>query len=209
MDFWVYLYQNEEKNRLEKEQYFLKLNKIKTQLQPHFLFNVLNNIYGLSLDNSESVSEAILKLSNIMRYVVQESEKERVKLKDEISYMKDYIALFLLRTDDSLDFSFREEGDYQNHTIVPMILFNYIENAFKYGFSSEEKSKISITITMNHSELQLKVFNLKIKTITPKTTLIGNTITEELLHRFYDEKYRLAIEENDTFYQVDLKLDLA
>ncbi|WP_435522972.1 histidine kinase [Chryseobacterium indoltheticum] len=100
----LFIFRNNEKKELERSKAAELLN-LKYQLQPHFLFNILNSIYSLTLLKSDDAANGILKLSNVMRYVVQESSKDFVELTKEIEYLKDYIALQLVRTDNSLDFS--------------------------------------------------------------------------------------------------------
>lgn len=106
-----FIFRNEEKKELERSKAKAELLNLKYQLQPHCLFNILNSIYSLALLKSDDAPNGILKLSNVMRYVVQESSKDFVDLSKEIEYIKDYIALQLLRTDSSLDFNYTEIGD--------------------------------------------------------------------------------------------------
>lgn len=205
-----FIYQSKKKQELESEKAKSDLLNLKYQLQPHFLFNILNSIYSLSLMKSDAAPEGILKLSNVMRYVVTESGNDFVPLGKEIDYIKDYIALQLIRTDESLDFSFSEKGDFENYKIAPLILVNFVENAFKYGFNAEEKSKIEIDVVVENDMLVFKVFNQKVirKISESITTQIGLQNTLLRLESIYGNKYNINIDEDEKIYRVHLKIDL-
>lgn len=186
------------------------LLNLRYQLQPHFLFNTLNSIYSLILTKSDDAAEGILKLSNVMRYIVEESENDFVLLSKELFYIKDYIALQLIRTDNSLDFSYNETGNTEGVKIVPMILLNYIENAFKYGINAEESSKISIEVHMKDEQLNFKVFNNIVNhSAADESTKVGMRNTTERLEKLYPGKYSLNINEESGTYSVELNLDLS
>jgi len=205
-----FIYRNNEKKELERLKAKAELLNLKYQLQPHFLFNILNSIYSLTLLKSDDAPNGILKLSNVMRYVVQESSKDFVDLEKEIAYLKDYIALQLIRTDTSLDFSYTEIGDLKGWKISPFILVNFVENAFKYGFNAEEDSKISVSVIVQEGVLEFQVFNrIVIHKITDEESLkVGLKNTIEHLKNVYAEKQTLNITHTNENYQVDLKLNL-
>lgn len=145
-----------------------------------------------------------------MRYVVQESDQDWVDLEKEITYLKDYIALQLIRTDDSLDFTYSENGSFKSHKIAPLILVNFIENAFKYGFNTEEKSKILVDVSLEKNTLKLRVFNNIVNhTIKEKdNSRIGLRNTIERLKRIYPKRHNIEIKETPTTFDVTLTLDL-
>ena len=205
-----FIFRNNEKKELERLKAKAELLNLKYQLQPHFLFNILNSIYSLTLLKSDDAPNGILKLSNVMRYVVQESSKDFVDLEKEIAYLKDYIALQLIRTDTSLDFSYTEIGDLKGWKISPFILVNFVENAFKYGFNAEEDSKISVSVIVQEGVLEFQVFNrIVIHKITDEESLkVGLKNTIEHLKSVYAEKQTLNITHTNENYQVDLKLNL-
>lgn len=205
-----FLHQSIKKKEIERAKAKADLLNLRYQLQPHFLFNTLNSIYSLILIKSDDASEGILKLSNVMRYIVEESENDFVLLSKELFYIKDYIALQLMRTDESLDFSYTENGVTDNVKIVPMILLNYIENAFKYGYNAEESSKISIEVNMEGEQLNFKVFNNIVNhSAADESTKVGMKNTSERLDKLYPGKYSLDIEEESGTYSVELNLDLS
>lgn len=207
----LFIFRNNEKKELERSKAKAELLNLKYQLQPHFLFNILNSIYSLALLKSDDAPNGILKLSNVMRYVVQESSKDFVELDKEFEYLKDYIALQLVRTDNSLDFSYTEIGDTKNLKIAPFILVNFIENAFKYGFNAEETSKISVKAVVQENLLSFSVFNniVSKKTTDENSLKIGLKNTIKHLDQVYPEKYTLTITNDGKTYDVDLKVNLA
>lgn len=206
----LFIFKNIEKKELERSKAKAELLSLKYQLQPHFLFNILNSIYSLALIKSDDAPNGILKLSNVMRYVVQESSKDLVTLSKEIEYIKDYIALQLLRTDSSLDFSYTETGETKSLQIAPFILVNFIENAFKYGFNAEENSKISVTIIIQEESVHLNVFNNIVNhAITDEESLkVGLKNTLEHLQQVYPGKHTLNTMNDGRTYKVDLKINL-
>lgn len=208
---FFFIYKSNEHRELERAKAKAELLNLKYQLQPHFLFNSLNSIYSLALLKSNEAPTGILKLSNVMRYVVTESGEDFVSLPKEIEYIKDYIALQLIRTDESLDFSYTEIGNPENLKIAPLILANFVENAFKYGFNAEENSKISLKITIENKKLHFNLFNVKVNKNIPDnmTTKIGVKNTVLRLQQIYPEKHEIKITENEETYTVDLKLNLA
>ncbi|WP_313600382.1 sensor histidine kinase [Epilithonimonas vandammei] len=205
-----FIFRNEEKKELERSKAKAELLNLKYQLQPHFLFNILNPIYSLALLKSDDAPNGILKLSNVMRYVVQESSKDFVDLSKEIEYIKDYIALQLIRTDSSLDFNYTEIGDLKKLKIAPFILINFIENAFKYSFNAEENSKISVKIIVQEGILNFLVYN---KIVNKKgneehSLKVGLKNTFEHLAQVYADGHTVTINENHEEYEVDLKINL-
>ncbi len=205
-----FIYRNAEKKELERSKAKAELLNLKYQLQPHFLFNILNSIYSLALLKSDDAPDGILKLSNVMRYVVQESSKDFVALNQEIGYLKDYIALQLIRTDNSLDFSYTETGETKGRKIAPFILVNFIENAFKYGFNAEKESKISVKVAVEGNILHFSVSNNIVNlNMTDESSLkIGLKNTLEHLRQVYRENHTLAITNDGKVYGVTLKINL-
>nr|WP_301287927.1 sensor histidine kinase [Chryseobacterium sp. S0630] len=206
----LFIFKNIEKKELERSKAKAELLSLKYQLQPHFLFNILNSIYSLALFKSDDAPNSILKLSNVMRYVVQESSKDLVKLSKEIEYVKDYIALQLIRTDNSLDFSYTETGETKDLQIAPFILVNFIENAFKYGFNAEETSKIAINIMIEEEQFHFHVFNNIVnRNITDEESLkVGLKNTLEHLQQMYPGKHSLSMINDGKIFEVDLKINL-
>ena len=205
-----FLHQSIKKKEVERAKAKADLLNLRYQLQPHFLFNTINSIYALILTKSDDAAESILKLSNVMRYIVEESENDVVLLSKELFYIKDYIALQLMRTDNSLDFSYNETGNTEGVKIVPMILLNYIENAFKCGINAEESSKIMIGIEVKDENLNFKIFNNIVNhSAADESTKVGMKNTTERLEKLYPGKYTLNVTEKSGTYSVELNLDLS
>ncbi len=206
--FW---YKSIEQQELERAKAKAELLNLKYQLQPHFLFNILNSVYSLTILKSDEAPEGILKLSSVMRYVVQESGQDLVELSKEIQYLKDYISLQLIRTDNSLDFSYTEIGEPKDLKISPLILVNFIENAFKYGFNAEENSKISISLMIEENVLNFKVFNRIVKHNVKDDSLgvgLKNTI-ERLQHLYPNDAHSIDVKNDGKNFDVNLKLKLS
>lgn len=205
-----FFYSSRKQAETEKARVKAELLNLKYQLQPHFLFNILNSIYSLALIKSDDAPNGILKLSNVMRYVVSESEHDWVPLEKELQYIKDYIALQLIRTDDSLDFSYEETGSPGDLKIAPMLLITFIENAFKYGFNAEEHSEIKISSVIESNQLNFSVFNKKVNHNVPDkmSTKIGIRNTLLRLEEFYPDRHDIFIEDLSDIYAVNLKIQL-
>ena len=207
----LFIYKNTEQKELREAKAKADLLNLKYQLQPHLLFNTLNSIYSLALTKSDEAPEAILKLSNVMRYVVQENDKDFVDLNKEISYLKDYIGLQLMRTDESLAFHFSESGTYNHLKIAPLILVNFVENAFKYGYNAEEQSEINIELKVKDASLSFKAVNSIVNTenIEKESLNIGLKNTLERLDRLYKDNHTISIEDDAKKYTVELTMNLS
>lgn len=187
-----------------------ELLNLKNQLQPHFIFNSLNTIYALALTKSDKAPESILKLSNVMRYVMNDYAKDYVTLEEEMNYLEDYISLQKMRVNTNCQINFQKEISQPSLHIVPMILVNFIENAFKFGVNPEIDSKIDIAVKQsgNHLNLQVKnsiVAHLDYSDLSHK---IGLKNSEEILERSYKNDYSLKIDENESEYYVCLSIKL-
>ncbi len=205
----MYIYKSIERKELEKAKARAELLSLKYQLHPHLLFNTLNSIYSLALTKSDEAPEAILRLSNVMRYVVQESLQDEVELGKELEYLQDYISLQLLRTGRKLDFSYEQNGDPDHLKIAPLILVNFVENAFKYGFNAQEKSSIHIHVNIDHDMLDFGVDNRIVNMKKDLQSLnVGLKNTGERLEQIYADRYQMTIENDGDIYSVKLKINL-
>lgn len=194
-------------NELEKVN--AELSYLKLQINPHFLFNTLNNIYSLASIQSEQTPAAVMKLSEIMRYVTQDAQADYVPLEDEINYINNYIELQKMRSNNKLDLQFEASGDFKKNTIAPLLLISFVENAFKYGISNHEKSAISIFIEAKNNSLHMNVRNTVFERAeNGSTSSIGMSNTRRRLELLYPGKYSLQFGGKDKFYIVDLKIEL-
>lgn len=199
----------EQKNKeLKVQQLNTELSYLNAQINPHFLFNTLNNIYALSICQAEQTPEAILKLSAIMRYVTQDADTDIVPLEKEIEYLKNYIALQQLRSDNKLTLQFTVTGETGCNVIAPLLLINFIENAFKYGVSSHTPCYVHIEIQIINNKLTLKVTNKILTLRIEESTFTGTSNTLRRLQLQYANKHDLRIDESNNLYKIILQLDL-
>ena len=205
------LAKSEQKRLLaEAEKTKAELAFLKAQVNPHFLFNTLNNIYSMSLVQKEETPDAIMRLSNIMRYVTDSSGIEYIGLEDELKFIDDYIFLNKLKGGRQLEIAYRLEGDPDGKEIAPLLLISFIENAFKYGISKRGKSPIRIQIAITDHWLKMVVTNKVIlsKDKMTENTGVGIGNTKKRLDTLYAGKYRLDIVDANGEFQVALEIPL-
>jgi LytS/YehU family sensor histidine kinase len=197
--------------RAEQSENELKL--LQSQLSPHFLFNTLNNLYGLALTKHDQLPALLLKLSDLLRYSVYDAKESLVPLKDELAYIRDYIAFERIRIGDKLSEDiFIEEVNDTNIRIAPLLLIVFVENAFKHSKNSaEEKIRITITIKTWAGFILVSVGNSKSGSSETSGLLknesgLGLENVKKRLELQYHGEYDLDIQEGETFYQVNLKL---
>lgn len=149
-----WFYQNSQISNLEKEKSNAELTLLKNQINPHFFFNTLNNLYALSITKDKQTPEVILQLSELMRYVIYRGKEELVPLKDEIKYIEDYIQLQKIRLHNTLDYQFDKSVDNPNIMVPPLLFITFVENSFKHGIESAETSSL-LYIELRSTEDQL------------------------------------------------------
>ncbi|WP_026897657.1 sensor histidine kinase [Daejeonella oryzae] len=209
LKFMADWFENEKvKTNLENEKLTAELAFLKSQINPHFLFNSLNNIYSLAYQKSAKTPEAILKLSEIMRYMLYESNDNMVSLAKEIRYLENYIELQKLRFKDESFVHLDISGDPENQTIMPLVLISFVENAFKHGVATDEKSPIRITIKIESGKLFFRVINRKSDFNKDETGGIGLLNVHRRLDLIYKDKYKLTIDNSTDYYSCVLNLEL-
>lgn len=189
-----------------------EMGTLKNQINPHFLFNTLNNIYAFAVRERASLTAtSILKLSGMMRYVVTETATELVSLQKEINYTNDYIDLVRMRVTESMHLSYVVSGTISDQRVAPLVLMPFIENAFKHGVNPDQESYISIRIDLEEKKLSLTVENQKVQTNYPPNTRSGIGIenTRARLELLYPKKFFLSINEDEHHYRVQLTIDLS
>lgn len=202
--------QNKRYQDIKEEKQLSEIAYLQAQINPHFLFNTLNNIYALTLQKSDFASDAVMKLSKMMRFVVSESSKEAVLLSQDLEYIKNYIQLQQLRLVNKASIEYVVDGKPGNLKITPLLLINFIENAFKYGVADDVENPIKIYITIEEHQLELYVEN-KIeaeKLIQTDKSEVGLKNSKKRLEYLYTNKYELKINEDMGNYYVNLKLTL-
>jgi two-component system, LytTR family, sensor kinase len=198
---------------LEQQKISSELSFLKAQINPHFFFNTLNNIYSLTMFNVESAREALHTLSRMMRYVLYETESGQVPLSKEIAFVQDYIDLMKLRLTDKIRVSFEPPVPLADVPIAPMLLLPFVENAFKYGVSTTEAGQIYIGIKQQIKHLEIEVRNTLFaeKRVTlDESSGIGLANTRRRLDLLYPNRYTLTVTERtpDNEFVVHLVLDL-
>jgi len=194
--------------RAEAEKTHAELSFLKAQINPHFLFNTLNNIYALSVTDSEHTSESIMKLSNIMRYVTDEVTEDFVLLQSEIDCINDYIDLQKLRLGKKTKLDFNFYGDMAQKKVPPLVLMTFIENVFKYGVSKHEPSVISINLKVTDDKILFTCENTIFDNRPASSRKgIGITNTRQRLQHIYPGRHRLNISQEAAMFRVELEID--
>lgn len=203
-------YQNEKiAEQLQKEKLDSELNFLKSQIHPHFLFNTLNNLYALTLQNSPKSSEVVLKLSNLLDYMLYDCNADQVLISKEIKQIENYISLERLRYDQGLEISFTASGDLAGKSIPPLLILPFVENTFKHGITRNiDETFISIDLSLKNNLLNLRVENGKSKEESPVERGFGLKNVKRRLELLYGNRAKLQIfDEADTFMIV-LKIKL-
>jgi sensor histidine kinase YesM len=184
-----------------------RLKLLQGQLHPHFLFNMLNNLYGLWMEKSNATPDVILKLSALLDYMLYNCDKEKVTLRDEIQFIRNYIDLETIRHDSRLKLDINLPDCKNNQMIAPLILFAFVENAFKHAANKNTgETYISISLNSSAKGIDFKVIN----NYTPneETSVgIGFKNVEERLNLIYGNRYKLNIEKNNNHFKVWLSLE--
>ncbi|WP_245949197.1 sensor histidine kinase [Lutibacter citreus] len=202
---WIYQQWKWVQN-LKAEKSKTELSLLRAQINPHFFFNTLNNLYALTIKNSKQAPNVILKLSDMMRYTIYEGEKETVKLGDEIEYLNNYIELHKIRYKKTVDISFKHEID-TSLSIAPLLFIILLENAFKHGIETlTENAFIHIKLYEDKEFINFEIENNFDPKEISETNGIGLTNLKGRLALIYQKKYELdSCQENNT-YKVTLKI---
>lgn len=197
----------EREARAEADKASAELSFLKAQINPHFLFNTLNNIYALTIRQCPDAAEAVLKLAKIMRYITNEAHRDFVPLGNELEVIADYIAIQQLRLGPKTQVTFTINGEASDQLVTPLIMMTYIENAFKYGVSKQEASIIEIEVSVQENTLRFFCKNKAFENSHPgESTGIGIANTQKRLAHLYQGKHNLMVDKNDGFFTVHLTL---
>jgi sensor histidine kinase YesM len=207
-----HLYMKEQRNlELQQENTHTKLQLLKAQIHPHFLFNTLNNIYSNTQDTSPVASKLTLGLSDLLRYMLYECNVESVPLNKELKLLKDYITLERIRYGNTLDVNFDVPADADDLYIAPLLLLPFVENTFKHGASQMlDQPWLSLSITVKNGMMQMKLMNGKPENYQnkSKSSGIGIENVRRRLDLLYPEKYSLEIKDEQEVFIVNLKIEL-
>lgn len=195
--------------RAEADKANAELSFLKAQINPHFLYNTLNNIYTLSLMQSEHTSDSIMKLSNIMRYVIDDATHNFVSIESEVACISNYIDLQKLRIGNKVKLDFNVDLDSNEYKIAPLVLMTFVENLFKYGISKHEETVLKIHIIALAKELTFYTQNSIFDRKKPlQSTGIGIQNTKQRLAHLYPDKHKLVITDANGLFIVKLNLML-
>jgi two-component system LytT family sensor kinase len=201
---------SEQKNKeIANEKLKAELSFLKAQINPHFLFNTLNNIYSLASDRSEYTAPAVMKLSNIMRYVLTEAGNDMVPMEKEIQFTRHFIELQKMRLTDKSSIDFTVNGDPLGKQIAPLLFLPFVENAFKYGISTRELSPITILLEIKKDSVYFSVSNhkqLNTSLRIANNTGIGINNTRRRLDLLYNDQYTLTIDDEPKTFTVHLNI---
>lgn len=198
------------KNKFLETQLQLKqqeLKFLKMQIHPHFLFNSLNTIYGYALKKADEAPEMILKLSNLLDYILYQTDKPQVLLDNELDHIEDYIALEKIRFHDTLQVSFKRGEINTPITVAPMLLIPFVENSFKHGAILDGLLKVEIEVNVSNDQLNFNMSN-SIQKTDDSTPGIGLENIRKRLEMLYKDNYELSIEKLENRFTVSLKVQL-
>ncbi|WP_205729766.1 sensor histidine kinase [Flavobacterium bernardetii] len=196
------------KETLNLKNHQIELALVKSQLDPHFLFNTINNIDILLLKDAQLASEYLNKLSDILRFMLFETKTEKIALTKEIEYIEKYIALQKIRTSNDNFVNFIVKGEAANHSVSPMLFIPFIENAFKHVSNKKTENAITVSLVIEKEKIVFECENKynENKTFQSEFNGLGNELIKKRIELMYPKKHNLAIiKENDT-YKVNLTL---
>lgn len=194
----------------ETEKKISELNFLKTQLNPHFFFNSLNTIFSLAIKKSDKTSVAVLNLSDLMRYMLYETNKEMVSLNEELLYIENYIELQKLRLTENNKIKYEVIGNSTGIMIPPLLFISFIENAFKHGISTATNSEIYIKFNISKKEINFFIVNdINKQPKNDEASGLGMENTLKRLSLYFPESHTLKtyVEDNKFYVDLNLKLD--
>ncbi|MEM9886215.1 MAG: histidine kinase [Bacteroidota bacterium] len=202
-----------ERQELQTRTMQSELRFLKSQINPHFLFNTLNNLYALTLKKDDKAPEIVIKLSEMMRYMLYECNEKRVPLQKEINYIRNYLDLESLRQGKNVSIHFEVNGRVSDQQIAPLMFIPFLENSFKHGLNHHiTKGYVHITLNVDEKEINFNIENSKANRVnTPtrgKSGGIGLVNVRRRLDLLYPEQYDLSTEDAPNSYAANLLLTL-
>jgi LytS/YehU family sensor histidine kinase len=196
---------NKRINELERIQTQKELELLKSQVNPHFLFNTLNNLYALTLTDGKTASEVVLKLSELMRYMFTTAQQPSVSLQKEVDYLTNYLSLEKLRLNNDAVIKWHKNGDFESKSIAPMLLLPFVENAFKHGVETQSQNiSVELDVALQENDLFFQIKNSKPTQSQVEKTGIGLANIKKRLELLYPEKHQLTISEDKNSFSVKL-----
>ena len=206
----------QEKQELQTQTMQSELRFLKSQINPHFLFNTLNSLYALTLKKSDKAPEIVIKLSEMMRYMLYECNEKKVPLRKEINYIQNYLDLELLRQGKNVDINFEVKGQIMDQQIAPLMFIPFLENSFKHGLNNQiSQGFVNVKMDIDYQNVHFYIENSKadaLPILSPnpnkKSGGIGLVNVRRRLNLIYPEKYDLAITNKPKSYAVKLDIEL-
>lgn len=198
--------------QLEEENREAELKALRSQVNPHFLFNSLNAIYSESLKKTDKAPRMILQLSDLLRYVLDQIGSDRVKLKHELDYLSNYVEMQLMRLNEPSKITYSVTGEPGDLEIAPLLLINFVENCFKHADLQRDGSYIDIRITIQSHTLEFSAENtIPVKTYTSAELKAGTGIdnSKKRLELAYPNKFGLELSSDDHIFKTNLFMELA
>jgi LytS/YehU family sensor histidine kinase len=205
-----YFNQLKTQHKLEEENRASELSFLRSQINPHFLFNTLNNINALIRLKPTEAEKSIGVLSNLMRYILNSGTLEKIELKKEIDYLNNFIELQKLRLPKNFNLNFNCSIENENATIEPLLLIGFIENTFKHGVSGSDDDFIDINIQCKNNQLTLLTTNKihQLGNIEHIASGVGLKNTQKRLELCYQNNYQLNLFEENGNYKIKLQINL-
>lgn len=202
-----------EKQELQTQTMQSELRFLKSQINPHFLFNTLNNLYALTLKKSDKAPEIVIKLSEMMRYMLYECNEKRVPLSKEVNYIKNYLDLERLRQGKNVEINFEVGGAVSDQRIAPLMFIPFLENSFKHGLSNQiAKGFVNIRLLVEDKHIHFYIENSKPDQVPVqghrRSGGIGLVNVRRRLDLLYPDHYELSIDDNPNSYAVNLEMEL-
>jgi LytS/YehU family sensor histidine kinase len=194
---------------LAAKQFQAELQLLRAQINPHFLFNTLNNLYSLTLEKSDQAPTIVVKLSELMRYMLETSKHERSLLQSEITFINNYLALEKLRINSRVIIDFEVIGEPKQKTIASLLLIPFIENAFKHGINATAgNAYLHSQLRIEENELFFFIENSRATNRSTESTGTGLENVKRRLHLLYPNNHQLIIENDGTKFSVNLQLSM-
>jgi two-component system, LytTR family, sensor kinase len=197
--------------KISKEKAELEVDFLRAQINPHFFLNALNNIYSQIITKDEAAADSVILLSDLMKYILYNSNIAEIELEKEIRFLRSFVDLEKLKESRNVKIKFSEEGDFSDYRIAPLILVNYLENAFKHGGNSfEEIFLIDIEIRLKNETLYFKIENdyLEHENKSLKESGIGIENTRKRLELLYPKKHSLKVSKDNKKFLVEVEIQL-
>lgn len=195
--------------QLRNERGKAELMMLKSQVNPHFFFNTLNNLYGLTVEKSDLAPQVVLKISDMMRYTIYEGKKDKVPLADELEYLKNFIELHKMRYHKKVDIQFTHQILDEDHQVTPLLFIILLENAFKHGVESLTKDAyIHISLIAGSGKIAFAIENNFDPMEQSEQPGIGLENLKRRLELIYPEKHSLSLLSKENVYQAQLQIDI-